>query len=38
MKGQSEKATTDKGGHRVKALGFVKDAIDEVKKGMDAAR
>lgn len=33
-----EKATTDKGGHRVKALGFVKDAIDEVKKGMDAAR
>ena len=33
-----EKATTDKGGHRVKALGFVNDAIDEVKKGIDAAR
>lgn len=33
-----EKATTDKGGHRVKALGFVKDAIDEVKKGIEAGR
>ena len=33
-----EKATNDKGGHRVKALGFVKDAIDEVKKGIDFAR
>src|SRR5262245_53029188 len=33
-----EKATADKGGHRVKALGFVKDAIDEVKKGIEAAR
>ncbi len=33
-----EKASTDKGGHRVKALGFVNDAIDEVKKGMEAAR
>lgn len=33
-----EKATTDKGGHRVKALGYVKDAIDEVKKGIAAGR
>ena len=33
-----EKASSDKGGHRVKALGFVKDAIDEVKKGIDFAR
>ena len=32
------RATADKGGHRNKALGFVKDAIDEVKKGIDAAR
>lgn len=33
-----EKATADKGGHRAKAIGFVNDAIDEVKKGIDAAR
>lgn len=33
-----EKATEDKGGHRVKALGYVKDAIDEVKKGIEAGR
>ncbi len=33
-----EKATTDKGGHRVKALDYVKDAISEVKKGIEAAR
>jgi len=33
-----EKATSDKGGHRNKALDFVKDAIKEVKKGMEAAR
>jgi hypothetical protein len=33
-----EKATTDKGGHRNKALDYVKDAIKEVKKGMEAAR
>jgi hypothetical protein len=32
------KATADKGGHRNKAIGYVKDAIDEVKKGIDAAR
>jgi len=32
------KAEADKGGHRVKAIGFVNDAIDEVKKGIDFAR
>jgi len=31
-----EAATTDKGGHRNKAIGYVNDAIDEVKKGIDA--
>lgn len=29
-------ATNDKGGHRARALGYVNDAIDEVKKGIDA--
>ncbi|MFS8086355.1 MAG: hypothetical protein ACMG6H_12055 [Acidobacteriota bacterium] len=33
-----ERATTDKGGHRVKALDYVKDAISEVKKGIEAGR
>lgn len=33
-----DKADPDKGGHRAKALGFVNDAIDEVKKGIDAGR
>ena len=32
------RATADKGGHRAKALDFVKEAISEVKKGIDAAR
>ena len=31
-----EAATADKGGHRVKAIGLVNSAIDEVKKGIDA--
>lgn len=31
-----EAATSDKGGHRRKAIGYVNDAIDEVKKGIDA--
>ena len=31
-----EAATTDKGGHRKKAIGYVNDAIDEVKKGIEA--
>lgn len=37
-KNNLENATTDKGGHRVKALDLVKDAIDEVKKGIEAGR
>lgn len=31
-----ERATTDKGGHRNQAIGYVKDAIKEVKKGIEA--
>jgi hypothetical protein len=30
-----EKATEDKGGHRVKALKWVNDAIDEAQRGID---
>jgi hypothetical protein len=33
-----QNATSDKGGHRVKALDYVKSAIDEVKKGIEAGR
>ena len=33
-----DRATTDKGGHRKNALDYVKDAISEVKKGIDAGR
>jgi hypothetical protein len=32
---QLEKASHDKGGHRVKAIGYVKQAIDEVKAGIE---
>jgi hypothetical protein len=32
------KASADKGGHRAKALDYVRDAIDEVKKGIEAGR
>jgi len=35
-KANLEAATSDKGGHRVKAIGYVNNAIDEVKKGIDA--
>ena len=35
-KSNLEAATTDKGGHRVRAIGYVNNAIDEVKKGIDA--
>jgi hypothetical protein len=34
-KNQLEKATADKGGHRVKALALVSDAITEVKSGIE---
>lgn len=33
-KNNLNKATVDKGGHRNKALGLVKDAIEEVNKGI----
>jgi uncharacterized iron-regulated protein len=36
-KNNLERATSDKGGHRQNALDLVKDAISEVKKGIDAA-
>ena len=32
---QLEKATSDKGGHRVKAREHVTNAIDQVKKGIE---
>jgi hypothetical protein len=35
-KSNLEAATSDKGGHRQKAIGYVNDAIDQVKKGIDA--
>jgi hypothetical protein len=37
-KNNLERATGDKGGHRRRAIELVKDAISEVKKGIDAAR
>jgi len=33
-----EHATSDKGGHRAQAISLINDAIDEVKKGIDAAQ
>ncbi len=35
-KSNLERATNDKGGHRVKAIGYVNSAIDQVQKGIDA--
>jgi hypothetical protein len=35
-KGNLERASNDKGGHRVKAIGYVNSAIDEVQKGIEA--
>lgn len=35
-KGNLERASNDKGGHRVKAIGYVNSAIDEVQKGIAA--
>src|SRR5687768_10076475 len=34
-KNQLDKADTDKGGHRAKALDLVRQAIDEVKAGVE---
>ena len=33
-----DKANADKGGHRARAIDLVKQAIDEVKAGIEAAR
>jgi hypothetical protein len=35
-KGQLEKSSVDKGGHRVKAIELTQQAIDEVQKGVEA--
>ena len=37
-KGELEKADEDKGGHRVKAVGLVDDAISQVEKGIEFDR
>ena len=37
-KNNLERATSDKGGHRAKAIDYVKDAISEVKKGIESGR
>ncbi len=34
-KNHLEKATADKGGHRVKAMALITDAISEVKAGIE---
>lgn len=34
-KAQLDKATADKGGHRAKAIDFVRQAIDETKAGIE---
>lgn len=34
-KSQLEKASADKGGHRVKAIALTQDAIEETKKGIE---
>jgi|SRR5580765_3550702 len=33
-----ERATADKGGHRAKAIDLVREAIDEVNRGIEAGR
>jgi len=37
-KRELDQATSDKGGHRAKAIDLVKEAIAEVKAGIEAAR
>jgi hypothetical protein len=37
-KADLDRATPDKGGHRAKAIDYVKDAISEVKKGIEAGK
>jgi len=37
-RGELNRASADKGGHRAKALDLVGQAIDEVRRGMEAGR
>jgi hypothetical protein len=37
-KAELEKAIADKGGHRVKAIELITQAIEEVKKGIEAGK
>jgi hypothetical protein len=37
-KNNLDHATSDKGGHRGRAIDIIKDAIDEVKKGIEAGK
>jgi len=37
-KNNLDHATADKGGHRAQAIDLIKEAIDEVKKGIDAGK
>jgi hypothetical protein len=37
-KSELQAATTDKGGHRVRAIELVDEAISEVERGMEYAR
>jgi hypothetical protein len=37
-KRELEQATTDKGGHRARAIGLVNDAINQVEKGIQFDR
>jgi hypothetical protein len=37
-KNNLDHATSDKGGHRANAIDIIKDAIDEVKKGIEAGQ
>ena len=37
-KNNLDHATNDKGGHRGRAIDIIKDAIDEVKKGIEAGQ
>jgi len=37
-KNNLDHATADKGGHRGRAIDLIKDAIDEVNKGIEAGK
>ncbi len=37
-RGELDAAVADKGGHRVRALGLVDEAIEQVRRGMEYAR